>query len=73
VWLAAANAADTTARILHFSHGKWSTFKVPTATGKAIAIEQLTLIPGTRSVLGTAIIAGSGESTSGTAVVKFGR
>jgi hypothetical protein len=72
VWLAAANASDTGALILHFSHGKWSKFKVPTAKGKPIAIEQLTLIPGTRSVLGTAIIAGSGESTGGTAVVKFG-
>jgi hypothetical protein len=43
------------------------------AKGKPIGIEQLTLIPGTHSVLGTAIIAGSGESTDGTAaVIKFG-
>jgi hypothetical protein len=72
VWLAAVNAADTVPLILHFSDGKWSTSAVPTANGKLIGIEGLTLIPGTRSVLGAAIIAGSGESTSGTAVVKFG-
>jgi hypothetical protein len=72
VWLAAVNAADTVPLILHFSHGRWSTFAVPTANGKPIGIEQLTLIPGTHSVLGTAAIAGSGESTGGTAVIKFG-
>jgi hypothetical protein len=72
VWLAAVNAAGTVGSILHFSHGRWSKFAVPTAKGKLIGIEQLTLIPGTHSVLGAAIIAGSGESTSGTAVVKFG-
>jgi hypothetical protein len=71
VWLAAVNAADTVPLILHYSHAKWSTFTVPKANGKLIGIEQLALIPGTRSVLGTAIIAGSGESTSGTAVVRF--
>jgi hypothetical protein len=71
VWLAAVNAADTVPLILHYSHGKWSTFTVPKAKGKLIGIEQLALIPGTRSVLGTAIIAGSGESTSGTAEVGF--
>jgi hypothetical protein len=70
VWLAAVNAAHTPL-ILHFSHGKWSTFAVPKANGKPIGIEQLTLIPGTRSVLGAAIIAGSGESTGGTVVVEF--
>jgi hypothetical protein len=71
VWLAAVNAADTVPLILHYSHGKWSTFTVPKAKGKLIGIEQLALVPGTRSVLGTAIIAGSGESTSGTAEVRF--
>jgi hypothetical protein len=71
VWLAAVNASHTVPLILHYSHGKWSTFAVPKANGKLIGIEQLTLIPGTRSVLGTAIIAGSGESTGGTAVVRF--
>ncbi len=71
VWLAAVNATDTVPLILHFSHGKWSTFAAPKANGKPIGIEQLTLIPGTRSVLGTAIIAGSGMSTDGTAVVEF--
>jgi hypothetical protein len=71
VWLAAVNAAVTVPLILHYSHGKWSTFTVPKAKGKLIGIEQLSLIPGTRTVLGTAIIAGSGESTAGTAVVRF--
>ena len=71
LWLAAVNAADTVPMILHFSHGKWSKFAVPKANGKLIGIEQLTLIPGTRSVLGTAIIAGSGMSTGGSAVIKF--
>jgi hypothetical protein len=71
VWLAAVNAADTVPLIMHFSHGRWSTFAAPKANGKLIGIEQLTLVPGTRSVLGTAIIAGSGESTGGTAVVEF--
>ena len=73
VWLAAVNAAGTVPvpLILHFWHGTWSKFAVPKAKGKPIGIEQLALIPGTRSVLGTAIIAGSGESTSGTAVVRF--
>jgi hypothetical protein len=71
VWLAAANAAGTVPLILHYSHGKWSTSAVPKANGKLIGIEQLTLVPGTRSVLGAAIIAGSGESTGGTAVVEF--
>jgi len=72
VWLAAVNASDTVPMILRYSHGRWSKFAVPKAKGKLIGIEQLTLIPGTRSVLGTAIIAGSGESTGGTAVIKFG-
>jgi hypothetical protein len=72
LWLAAVNASDTVPMILHYSYGRWSKFAVPKAKGKLIGIEQLTLIPGTRSVLGTAVIAGSGESTSGTAVVKFG-
>ena len=71
VWLAAVNAADTVPLILHYSHGKWSTFTVPKANGKLIGIEQLALIPGTHTVLGTAIVAGSGESTSGTAEVEF--
>jgi hypothetical protein len=71
VWLAAVNAADTVPLILHYAGGKWSTFTVPKANGKLIGIEQLALVPGTRSVLGTAIIAGSGESTSGTAEVSF--
>jgi hypothetical protein len=73
VWLAAVNAADTVPWILHFSHGRWSKFTVPTAKGKPIGIAQLTLMPGTQSVLGTAIIVGSGESTGGTAVIRYGR
>ena len=73
VWLAAVNAAATRPYILHFSHGRWSKFTVPTAKGKLIGIAQLRLIPGTHSVLGTAIIVGSGESTDGTAVIKYGR
>jgi hypothetical protein len=72
VWLAAVNASDAVPMILHYSRGKWSNYSVPKAKGKPIGIEQLTLIPGTRSVLGTAVIAGSGESTGGTAVIKFG-
>jgi hypothetical protein len=32
----------------------------------------VTLVPGTRSVIGTAIIPGLGESTDGTAVIKYG-
>jgi len=71
VWLAAVNAARTVPLILHYARGKWSTFTVPKANGKLIGIEQLALIPGTRSVLGTAIIAGSGMSTGGTAEVGF--
>jgi hypothetical protein len=71
VWLAAVNATDTVPLILHYSHGKWSTFTAPKAKGKLIGVEQLALIPGTHSVLGTAIIAGSGMSTSGTAEVGF--
>ncbi len=72
VWLSAVNAADTVPLILHFSRGHWSTFHVPTDKGKLLSIQQLTLIPGTRSVIGTATIAGSGESTDGTAVIKSG-
>jgi hypothetical protein len=71
VWLAAVNATDTTPLILHYSHGKWSTFTVPKAKGKLIGIEQLALVPGTHAVLGTAIIAGTGMSTGGTAEVGF--
>src|SRR6201988_2919060 len=72
VWLAAVDASDTVPMILHYSRGKWSKHSVPKAKGKPIGIEQLTLIPGTRSVLGTAVIAGSGDATGGTAVIKFG-
>ncbi len=73
VWLSAVSRATAVPLILHFSRGKWSTSKVPTAHGKVVAIQDLTLIPGTRSVIGTAIIPGLGESTDGTAVIKFGR
>jgi hypothetical protein len=73
IWLAAASRATTPVPvILHFSRGRWSTFKVPTFDGKAVGIEDLTLIPGTRSVIGAAIIPGAGESTDGTAVIKYG-
>lgn len=72
IWLAAARRASAVPVILHFSRGRWSTFKVPTFDGKVVAIQDLTLIPGTRSVIGTAIIPGLGESTDGTAVIKFG-
>ena len=71
LWLAAVNASGTVPLILHFSHGRWSTFAVPTFKGRPLRIEQLTLIPGTRSVLGTAIIANL-KSAGGTEVIKFG-
>jgi hypothetical protein len=73
IWLAAARRASAVPVILHFSRGRWSTFKVPTVKGKAVGIQELTLIPGTRSVIGTAIVPGLGESTDGTAVIKYGR
>lgn len=72
VWLAAVSRATAVPVILHFSRGKWSTSKVPTFDGKVVGIQELTLIPGTRSVIGTGIIPGLGESTDGTAVIKFG-
>lgn len=71
VWLAAGRRASAVPVILHFSRGRWSTFKEPTFSGKGVAIADLTLIPGTRSVIGTAIIPGLGESTDGTAVIKY--
>ena len=72
IWLAAARRATAVPVILHFARGRWSTFKDPTFKGKAVGIAELTLIPGTRSVIGTAIIPGLGESTDGTAVLKYG-
>lgn len=72
IWLAAARRATAVPVILHFSRGRWSTFKDPTFKGKAVGIAELTLIPGTRSVIGTAILPGLGESTDGTAVIKYG-
>jgi hypothetical protein len=72
VWLAAATRAAAVPVILHFSRGRWSTFKVPAVKSKVVGIEELTLIPGTHSVIGTAIIPGTGESTDGTAVIKYG-
>jgi hypothetical protein len=71
IWLAAARRTPAVPVILHYSHGRWSTFKDPTVKGKAVGIADLTLVPGTRSVIGTAIIPGLGESTDGTAVIKY--
>jgi len=72
IWLAAGRRASAVPVILHYSRGRWATFKEPTFKGKGVAIADLTLIPGTRSVIGTAIIPGLGESTDGTAVIKYG-
>jgi hypothetical protein len=71
LWLAAANTTFTKKLLLHYSRGKWSTIDAPTDLGKVLTIDQLSLVPGTHSVLGTAII-GLGLGTAGSAVLKYG-
>ena len=72
LWLSASNTADTKPLLLHYSHGLWSVHGVPTYAGKPLTINALSLIPGTHSILGTALIGTSDGPGFGTAVIKYG-
>ena len=73
LWLAGENTEFTKPLLLHYSHGKWSTHSVPTVSGKLLSISEMSLIPGTHSILGAAVIAPTFGATLGSAVIKDGR
>jgi hypothetical protein len=59
--------------LLHYSAGTWTTAAVPARGGTAASVTGLTLIPGTRSLWGTAVMrAGSGGSL-GAAILRYSR
>lgn len=73
LWLAASNTAFTKALMLHYAGGKWSTHNAPTDLKKMLDISQLSLVPGTHTVLGAAIIGLTFGGTSGSAFITYGR
>ena len=57
--------------LLHFSGGRWSSVKVPTAGGKLPDVTALALVPGTRTLLGTGPLAYGPGGDAGTAVLEY--
>jgi hypothetical protein len=74
VWMAAVGGLSTSPGLLllHYSGGRWSADKVPAYKGHLLGIGALHLIPGTRSVLGTAeILIKNSEADAGSAVLEY--
>jgi hypothetical protein len=71
VWLSATNAAFTAAELLHYSGGHWTTYTVPTDHGKLLDITGLSLVPRTRTVLGTAIVNYGPGGSDGSVVIEY--
>jgi hypothetical protein len=72
LWLYAERPAGA-GYLLHYLDRKWASAAVPGNPGGATSVTALTLIPGTRSLWGTATI-GRGFGTSrGAAILSYGR
>lgn len=72
LWLGATNTAFTKALLLHYAHGTWNVRRAPTRDKLLLSVMSLALAPGTRSLLGTAVIGLSFGSNSGSAILTYG-
>jgi hypothetical protein len=71
VWLSATNAALTMPELLHYSRGHWTTYSVPGDHGKLLDITALSLVPGTSTVLGTAIVNYGPGGSDGSVLIEY--
>jgi len=72
LWLGGYNASGAKEVLLHYSGGHWKSYSMPVATGsKALALQDLALVPGSRELLGTAVIAPTFGGDSGSAVLRY--
>ena len=70
LWLGADRPAGA-GYLLHYRAGKWTTAAVPAR--RAAAVTGLTLIPGSRSLWGTAVIGAGYGSSRGAVILRYSR
>jgi hypothetical protein len=58
--------------MIHYAGGHWSTSAAPKPPAGVLDVSQLTLIPGTRAVLGVAVLSPVMGTTKGAAIIKYG-
>jgi hypothetical protein len=71
VWLSASNAALTVPELLDYNGGRWTTYTVPEDRGKLLDITALSLVPGTSTVLGTAIVNYGPGGSDGSVLIEY--
>jgi hypothetical protein len=71
IWLATAKGAgsDLVLWFDHYSRGRWTRTTVPSRAGEQPQLDNLTWIPGTRSLWGTGSV---NFANNGEAILKYG-
>ena len=70
LWLGADRPAGA-GYLLHYRAGKWTTAAGPARRAAAVSVTGLTLIPGSRSLWGTAVIGAGYGSSRGTVILRY--
>ena len=71
LWLYATTPNGRTGLFLHYTHGRWTSYRVPTAGHQPITVNGLTLVPGSDKVLAVGPLAASDDGDAGSVVLEY--
>jgi len=71
LWLYATTPNGRTGLFLHYSAGRWTSYRVPTAGHQPVTVDGLARVPGTDDVLAVGPIAATDDSDAGSAVLEY--